>query len=130
MNKIYTIVRIVFGIMIIGSGAMMLFTGEFPTEYENANATIYMDALEHSGFFVPLLAITKIICGIALVSKRFIPMALVIFMPISVNMVLFHLTLEPVTGVGAYIIFIMNLFLMFKHKEDYASLLQAKSLRH
>ena len=127
MNKIYTIARIVFGLMMIGSGLAMLILGGFPTEYENAIAQVYMNALEETGFFIPLLAIVKIVCGVAWVSNRFVPLALVIFMPVSVNMVIFHLALEPLTGVGAYVIFILNIYIMVKNLPSYKMLLKSKT---
>ena len=126
-NVLYTIIRIVLGLMMMGSGAMMLVMGEFPTEYNNATATLYMNAMEETAYFLPFLAIVKIICGLAFVTKRFVPLALLIFMSLSINMVVFHLFLEPFTGVPAYLIFAMNIFLMVKHLPDYRNLLQAKS---
>lgn len=127
MNILYTIIRFILGIMMIGSGIFMLVIGGFPTEYDNEIAQQYMNAMEKTGYFVPLLAIVKIICGLSFVTKRFMPLTLVIFMSILLNMVLFHLVLEPFTGVPAYIIFMMNVFLMVKHLPDYQHLLQAKS---
>lgn len=126
-NILYTIIRLLLGVMMIGSGIMMLVSGGFPTEYDNANATLYMNAMEETGYFVPFLAIVKIICGLAFVTNRFVPLALIIFMSLSLNMVVFHLFLEPFTGVPAYLIFAMNVYLMVKHLPDYRNLLQAKS---
>lgn len=57
------------------------------------------------------------------------PLALIIFMSISINMVLFHLFLEPFTGFPAYFIFIMNVFLMVKHLPDYRHLLQMNTVK-
>ncbi|ASV69656.1 DUF3185 domain-containing protein [Cytobacillus kochii] len=127
-NILYTMIRLFLGIAMIGSGAMMLVISGFPTEYENATATLYMNAMEETVYFVPFLAIVKIICGLAFVSKRFMPLALIVFISISINMVAFHLFLEPLTGVPAYFIFAMNVYLMVKHLPDYRNLLQAKRL--
>lgn len=128
MNILYTIVRFLLGFMMIGSGIFMLVVGGFPTEYENETAQLYMNGMEATGYFVPMLAIVKIICGLSFVTKRFIPLALIIFMPLSVNMVVFHLFLEPLTGFPAYFIFLMNVVLMVKHLPDYRNLLQAKTV--
>ncbi|MFJ7367307.1 hypothetical protein ACIQWQ_24850 [Peribacillus frigoritolerans] len=126
LNLLYNTIRIIFGLIIIGSGIGMLVLGGFPIEYENSTAKLYMDALEALGYFVPFLALVKIVSGVAFVTKRFVPLGLVIFMPVSVNMVVFHIFLEPTTGVGAYFILLMNTYLMFKHIEDYRPLLKAK----
>lgn len=128
MNKLYTIIRIVLGGMMIGSGIMMLVLGGFPTEYGNAVAAQYMNTLVDMKYFVPLLAIVKILCGLSFATKRFMSMGLVIFASISLNMVLFHIFLEPVTGIPAYLIFAMNIYLMVKHLPHYKALLQSKQL--
>ena len=126
MNIIYTIVRFILGFMMIGSGILMLVTGGFLTEYENETAQRYMHAMEETSYFVPMLAIVKIICGLSFVTKRLMPLALIIFMSLSLNMVMFHLFLEPLTGFPAYFIFLMNVFLMVNHLTDYRPLLRAK----
>ncbi|MER2049504.1 MAG: hypothetical protein ABTA23_14755 [Solibacillus sp.] len=128
MNKLYTIVRFLLGFMMIGSGIFMFVAGGFPTEYENETAQLYMNAMEETGFFIPMLAIVKIICGLSFVTKRFMPLALLIFMSLAVNMVVFHIFLEPFTGFPAYFIFIMTVFLMVRNLPDYRNLLQAKAI--
>ncbi|MBD7945475.1 hypothetical protein MKZ20_19800 [Psychrobacillus sp. FSL K6-2684] len=128
MNKLYTIVRFLLGFMMIGSGIFMFVAGGFTTEYENETAQLYMNAMEETGFFIPMLAIVKIICGLSFVTKRFMPLALLIFMSLAVNMVVFHIFLEPFTGFPAYFIFIMTVFLMVRNFPDYRNLLQAKAI--
>lgn len=128
MNILYTIVRFLLGLMMIGSGIFMFVAGGFPTEYENQTAQAYMNAMEATGYFVPMLAIVKIICGLSFVTKRYMPLMLIIFMSISFNMVIFHLFLEPLTGFPAYFIFLMNVVLMVKHLPDYRNLIQSKSV--
>lgn len=123
---IYKIVRIFFGVMMIGSGIGMIVMGGFPIEYENESANQFMQAMVDTRYFVLFLALVKIVCGLAFITNRFLPLALVIFMPVSVNMVIFHIFLEPMTGVGAYMVLIMNLFLMFKNIEAYRPLLKMK----
>ncbi|MFJ7737693.1 hypothetical protein ACIQ2D_15370 [Lysinibacillus sp. NPDC097287] len=120
------IVRIIFGVMMVGSGIGMIILGGFPIEYENVSANQFMIAMVDTGYFVLFLALVKIVCGIAFITNRFLPLALVIFMPVSINMVMFHIFLEPVTGVGAYMILAMNVFLMVKNIESYRPLLKMR----
>lgn len=127
-NKVPTIIRIIFGLMMIGSGIGMFVLGGFPIEYENPSADQYMVALVETGYFVPFLAVVKIVCGLAFFTNRFVPLALIIFMPVSINMVVFHISLEQITGVGAYMILAMNVYLMVKNIEAYRPLLKMKSL--
>ncbi|MFF3101164.1 hypothetical protein [Viridibacillus arvi] len=125
-NLVSKIVRIIFGVMMVGSGIGMIVLGGFPIEYENVSANQFMQAMVETGYFVLFLALVKIVCGIAFITNRFLPLALVIFMPVSINMVMFHIFLEPVTGIGAYMVLIMNAYLMVKNIEAYRPLLKMK----
>lgn len=124
--KIYTILRIVFGLMITGSGIGMLFGLTADMEYPSASANDFMNALEATGYFMPFLAIVKISCGLALTFNRFAKVALVIFMPVSINMVMFHIFLEFASGIPAYVILALNTYLLFKNLDDYRSMLKIK----
>jgi len=53
------------------------------------------------------------------------PFSLIIFMSLSVNLVMFHLFLEPFTGFSANSLFLMKVVLMEKHLLIYRSLLHA-----
>lgn len=125
-NLVSTIVRVIFGVMMVGSGIGMIVLGGFPIEYENATANQFMQAMVETGYFVLFLALVKIVCGIAFITNRFLPLALVIFMPVSINMVMFHIFLEPITGIGAYMVLAMNVYLMVKNIEAYRPLLKMK----
>lgn len=125
-NRVVKIVRIIFGLMMIGSGIDMIVLGGFPIEYENREANQFMVARVETGYFVLFLAVVKIVCGLAFFTNRFVPLALIILMPVSINMVVFHIFLEQITGVGAYMILAMNVYLMVKNIEAYRPLLKMK----
>ncbi|MGE7024351.1 hypothetical protein [Solibacillus cecembensis] len=102
--------------------------GGFPTEHENETAQYCMNTMEATGYLIPMLAIVKIICRLSFIAKRLMPFSLIIFMSLSVNLVMFHLFLEPFTGFPSNFIFLMNVVLMVKHLLDYRNLLQAKKV--
>ncbi len=124
--KIYNILRVVLGLIIIGSGIAMLLGLTANMKYPSAGANDFMRALENTGYFMPFLAIVKIVCGIALISNRFTKLALVIFMPVSINMTMFHIFLELSSGIPAYIILALNTYLLFMNIEYYRSMLKVK----
>lgn len=125
-NKFYTIARIIFGFMITGSGIAMLLGLTANMEYPNASANNFLNAFEAAGYFMPFLGIVKIICGLALIFNRFAKLALVIFMPVSINMTMFHIFLEFAAGIPAYVILALNTYLLFKNLDDYRSMLTIK----
>jgi hypothetical protein len=129
-HKEHTIydIRFVLGLIMIGSGIFMFVAGGFPTEHENETAQYYMNTMETTGYFVPMLAIVKINCGLSFITKLIMPFSLIIFMSLSVNLVILHLFLEPFTEFPANFIYLMNVILIVKHLLVYHNLLQAKTV--
>jgi hypothetical protein len=62
-----------------------------------------------------------------LLSNRFVPLALVVLSPIVLNILAFHLFLEP-SGTGlAVTILALELYLAWAHRRTYAPLLAARA---
>ncbi len=66
--------------------------------HEGAAAT-FMGGLAAAGYFFPLLKGTEVVVGALLLSGRFVPLALTVLAPITLNIVAFHLFLAP-EGMG------------------------------
>ncbi|ARB76943.1 MULTISPECIES: DoxX family membrane protein [Staphylococcus] len=125
-SKLEKSIRIIFGILIIGSGLAMLF-GLIPTDmYQSQPANHFMQAMYDTGYFYPFLAIVKIVCGLCIVTNRYSYVALIIFMPVAINMVMFHLFLAPAEGLPAYLILAMNVYLMVHRLPVYRLILRKK----
>jgi len=60
--------------------------------------------------------------GVLLLVRKSVPFALVLLAPISVNIVLFHATLDPKNILPALVIAILNIFLILKNWSKYKSL--------
>lgn len=126
-SRLYTILRVVFGLIIIGSGtAMILGLTDDMMTYSNVSAIEFMDGLKAAGYFMPFLGIVKVLCGLAIVFNRYAKVALVIFMPVSINMTLFHIFLEFASGIPAYVILALNTYLLIKNFDSYRSMLKVK----
>ena len=87
------IVRVLMGILFI-FGAVAFFLSP-PPQLPEGNLKTYFAGLAASIYFLPFLKITELICGIALVAGRYVPLALVILSPIIINIFLVHSFLEP-----------------------------------
>jgi hypothetical protein len=82
--------------------------------------------LAASGYFMTLLKVTELICGIALVAGRFVPLALVILSPIIVNIFFVHLFLDR-TGLPVAIFLVLaNIFLASAYWDKFKPLLEPK----
>ena len=72
----------------------------------------YLGGLVASGFTFPAIAIVEILVGVALLANRYVPLALVLMAPISVNILLYHLTLDLANIPPGGLVFALNLVLM------------------
>lgn len=119
------IVRVLMGLLFIfGSIAFFLKLGGEPQL--EGNMKTYFDGLVASGYFLPLLKITELVCGIALVAGRFVPLALVILAPIIINIFFVHAFLDRSGLPIAIFLVAANSFLAYAYWDKFKPLLEAK----
>ncbi|WP_114381894.1 DoxX family protein [Paenibacillus prosopidis] len=125
-KKIRMIARIVFGILLLGAGLTGLLGSMPPMQYpEPANK--FMIALVDTGYMIVIISSLKVLVGVSMLINRFVPLALVVFMSISVNMVLFHAFLDIKSILPTLVIGFLNVYLLFGYIESYKPLLKAKN---
>jgi len=84
-------------------------------------------AMAESGYLFQFVKGTEVLCGVLLLANRFVPLALVVLMPITLNIIAFHLFLAPDgTGMGIAIL-AAQLYLAWVHRRAYAPLLTPRS---
>ncbi|GIO39631.1 hypothetical protein J41TS12_44920 [Paenibacillus antibioticophila] len=124
-KKSITVIRILFGLMLLAFGIIGLLNLAPESHYAEP-ATNFMDALIKTGYIMVVVLIMKLLVGTSLLINRFVPLALVLFMPISVNMFLFHLFLDTASIFPALVIVCLNGYLLFAYLEKYKPFLGAK----
>ncbi|KAA1247264.1 DoxX family membrane protein [Aquimarina sp. RZ0] len=120
-TKIILIVRILLGILLIifGSNKFIGFLPDF--EFANPDAGTLFGALATS-YILKTVGLIEVIVGLLLVSNKAVPFALILMAPISVNIILFHATLDPANiGPGAFV-FLVNSFLIYVNWNVYKPL--------
>ena len=66
---------------------------------------------------------TEVLVGALLLSNRFVPLALTLLAPVSVNIVLFHTFLEPPATLGLPLMIVaLQLYLAWVNRDAYAGL--------
>ena len=119
------IVRVLMGLLFIfGSVAFFLKLGGEPQL--EGNMKTYFEGLVASVYFLPLLKITELVCGIALVAGRFVPLALVILAPIIINILFVHIFLERSGLPVAIFLVLATSFLAYANRDKFKPLLEAK----
>ena len=87
-----TTVRVLTGLMFTGSAIAGMMGKIPPPEPEAAQA--FMGVLFSSGLLY-VVKVLELLCGLALISGFFVPLALLVLCPIIVNIAFFHAALDP-----------------------------------
>jgi uncharacterized membrane protein YphA (DoxX/SURF4 family) len=116
--------RILLGLIFVVFG-LNGFLGFIPLPPHQGAAAEFMQGLAAAGYFFPLLKITEIAVGVALLAKRYVPLALVVLAPITVNIVAFH-SLAPEGLPLALLIVGLQGSLAWSHRASFRPLLVAK----
>ncbi len=116
------IVRTLMGLMFL-LGSIVFFLNLLPPPELSGPMKTFNEGLAASGYFFTLLKATELVCGLLLVTGRFVPLALVILSPIIVNIFFVHLLLER-TGLPVAIFLVLaNIFLAYYYRDAFKALL-------
>ncbi|PJZ45203.1 DoxX family membrane protein [Leptospira brenneri] len=94
MKIAYTIVRILLGALFLFASVVVLFN-LVPQPETTGDLKIFNDGLKASGYLLTLIKVTELVCALAFLSGRFVPLASIVIAPIAVNILLVHLTIAP-----------------------------------
>jgi uncharacterized membrane protein YphA (DoxX/SURF4 family) len=119
--------RVLLGIMFFGIGLNGLLR-IVPLPQAEGPAAVFMDGLTASRYFFPLLFVTYLLAGAALVIGCFVPLALTVLAPIIVNIAVMHLFV-PSSGAEtclAALVTVLELFLAWSYRATFRPLLRAR----
>lgn len=124
MKYVIVIVRVLLGLMFVvfGSNAFLQFMGPPPPMQGQAGA--FISALMSSGYMY-VIAVLQILGGLCLLlGARFVPLGLTLLGPIIVNIMLFHVFLEPNGLAIAIITSALALFLLWIYRFKFPAIFQ------
>jgi putative oxidoreductase len=119
------VVRWLMGLMFLFASIVVLFK-LMPQPEMKGNAKLFMDGLAATGYFMTLLKLTELVCGLAFVCGRFVPLATVVIFPITLNILFYHAFVEPAGLPVAIPLMLGNLFLAYACRKNYQTLVAAK----
>ncbi len=121
MRKAAIVLRTLMGALFIFASVTYLLKLITPPPMTGA-VKVFNDGMEASRYMFPTVKVIELICGLAFLTGRFVPLAAVVIAPIIVNIFLFHAILAP-EGVGpAVFLVVANAFLAYYHREAYKPL--------
>ncbi len=94
MLNLTFIARIILGLIffVFGINGFLQF---MPMPELSEPGAALMGALAATGYFFPVLKLVEVVSGALLLTDRFVPLALVLLAPVAVQILLFHIALEP-----------------------------------
>ena len=116
------VVRIVMGLLFLVS-AIGFFFNLMPQPELSDPAKLFVGGLGASGYVLPLVKVIELLCAIALLTGKFVPLATVVIFPITVNILLFHAFLAPEGMLVPVLLFLSNLFLAYAFRRNYEMVL-------
>ncbi|TGL04242.1 DoxX family membrane protein [Leptospira bouyouniensis] len=121
MKIAYIIVRVLLGALFLFSSIAVLFNLVQEPEM-TGNIKIFNDGLKASGYLMTLIKITELVCAIAFLTGRFVPLASVIIAPVVINIFMVHIMIAPEgIPVGIFVV-VANAFLGYYNRSAYVAL--------
>lgn len=122
------VARIILGLIFFLFG-LNFFLHFIPNNVQpEGKAAAFLGGLFQSGYIFPLIKVIETIGGALLLANRYVALVLVILMPISLNILLFHSVLEPggMPITISLLIIISQLYLAWAYRDYYKQLFIAK----
>ena len=119
-----TIARLLMGLgfFIFGLNGFLHFLPQ-PSKPMPEAVMAFTGGLMKSGYMFPLIMGTQLIVGILLLLNLFVPLALVLIMPVLVNIIAFHVFLDP-AGIGpGAVLMALELYLAWVYRRAYCPML-------
>ena len=95
-------------------------------EFTGDAAALY-EAIKRAGFILPTIGVFEIFAGILLIRKNTTPLGLIILIPFSLSVMLFHLFLAPAQIFPALLVFILNSVLLYRDRAVFAPIFHSIS---
>ena len=118
-SKLTMALRLLLGLILLVFGANK-FLNFIPMEAPPEGS--FMAALIATGYMMPLIALSEIIPGILLLINKWKGLALVWLVPISVNIVFFHLAFDISTIAPAALVAVLNAALIYANWNKFKTL--------
>ena len=118
------VVRSLMGLLFLFASVTYLFKLITPPPLTGAMKT-FNDGLLASVYLMPTVKVIELLCGLAFVTGRFVPLAAVLIAPIIVNILGVHLFLGPEGLPVAVFLVLANAFLAWHHRDSYKPLFRS-----
>ncbi|MDQ6469051.1 MULTISPECIES: DoxX family membrane protein [unclassified Flavobacterium] len=124
--KIATIiVRVLIGLLLLFASISFFFHLMPAEPATNNDFKAFNTGLMASTYLMPLAKSIELLCGIAFVTGRYVTLANILILPITVNILFINYFLTPEGLPIAGLLFLGNLFLIYRYWDNYKSIFTA-----
>ena len=122
--KVATIIaRVLLGLMFVVFGSNIFFHFIPMPPQKPSLATDFSKALMESNY-VYVVGFLQVAGGLLILIGRYVPLGLTLLGPVIVNILLFHLFLEPTGLPIAIVVAVLALFLLWRYRTNFAGLVK------
>jgi uncharacterized membrane protein YphA (DoxX/SURF4 family) len=119
--KIATIiVRVLIGLLLLFA-SISFFLKLVPEPVTTGDFKAFQIGLMASTYLMPLAKAVELLCGLAYVTGKYVTLANIVILPVTLNILLINYFMAPETLPIAAAIFLGNLFLIYRYWNNYKS---------
>ncbi|QBN17338.1 DoxX family protein [Flavobacterium nackdongense] len=123
--KIATIIiRTLIGLLLLFA-SIGFFLKLMPEPTTTGDFKAFQIGLVASTYLMPLAKSIELLCGLSFVTGKYVTLANILILPITVNILFINFFLTPEGIPIALFMFIGNIFLIYRHWDNYKSLFAA-----
>lgn len=119
------IIRTLIGLLFLFS-SIGFFLKLMPEPEMTGNFKAFQVGLVASTYLIPLAKTVELLCGLSFVTGRYVTLANLLILPVTINILFINFFLTPEGIPIALFVFFGNLFLIYSHWENYKGLFVAK----
>ena len=117
--KIATLfIRVLIGLFLVFA-AMTFFLKLAPEPVTTGNFKAFNTGLVASVYLIPLAKAVELLCGLSYVTGRYVTLANIVILPVTLNILLINYFMSPETLPIAALLFLGNLFMIWRYWHNY-----------
>lgn len=114
MSSSFTkIIRFLLALILIIIG-LNKFLNFIPISEAPSEASLFMGSLQATGYILPFVGAIEIFIGLLLLANKWVAFAVLLLVPISINILLYHVFLDIPTIGPAVVVAVINFILIYK----------------
>ncbi|MES2410473.1 MAG: DoxX family protein [Bacteroidota bacterium] len=119
--KIFTIViRVLIGLFLLFA-SISFFLKLTPEPVTTGDFKAFQLGLVASTYLMPLAKGIELLAGLAYVTGKYVTLANIVILPITINILLINYFMSPETLPIAILLFLANVFLIYRYWDNYKS---------